>query len=124
MTEETKAPEPKDPKLEAARVAFQAELQELVNKHAQLFGELTANPGNLLLQEVGRLGGSTMFNVFASVLEDREKLGFPDDEALIRWLFDQVANSTMFAFMSCVEGDAVLVEGEAGAMPGSTKTKH
>jgi len=97
------------PELEAARRALQAELQDVFLKHADKLCELTPNPGNLLLQEAGRLGGSTMFNVFAAVLEDREKLGFKTDDDLIKWLFDQVSTQTMFAFMACVEGDAIIM---------------
>jgi len=99
-----------DPKLEAARRALQVELQEVLAKHALLICEHTNTPGDILLQEAGRLGGSTMFNVFASVVEDREKLGFKSDNDLIKWLFDTVAQQTMFAFMACVEGDAIPVE--------------
>jgi len=104
-----------DPKLEAARRALQVELQEVLNKHAEHICELTTVPGNILLQEAGRLGGSAMFNVFASVLPDREKLGFKTDNDLIHWLFDNVSQQTMFAFMACIEGDAIRVDGDKDA---------
>lgn len=106
---------PGDPKLEAARQALQVELQEVLNKHAEIICTLTNVPGNILLQEAGRLGGSAMFNVFASVLPDREKLGFKTDDDLIKWLFDNVSQQTMFAFIACIEGDAIPVGDEAPA---------
>jgi len=103
---------PKNDKLEAARQALQIELQDVIGRHATLICELTNTPGNILLQEAGRLAGSTMFNVFASVLEDREKLGFKTDDDLIKWLFDLASNQTMYAFIACVEGDALTIKEE------------